>query len=353
MNDRQRKFLDGLVAGLSREDAYQAAYPASQSREAATARAHQLLQRPELRAYLARREAEARSGADVGRIASRDEILRFLTAILRTPAGAVDGMSAICERFHATDTAKEVRLPPKIQALYWLIRMLGWDHCGTPTSAASGGITELSRELERRAAASGFPRNAGMGHPAGLVGGGDLGENTASAPDNTPPAPPLGKRGRPKRWRPLSESQRLFVEHVLAGMEHSYAYGLAYPRAAPRFRKSPAARLLRNPVVREYLLQRRAEIDRQTMKTAIAARQEILEFLTAIIRTPVGAVDERSRLCQAFKGRQARMPGKLAAVGQLVKLMGWDHPPKVEEKKDEVLDLLERIRAGRGTLRTE
>jgi hypothetical protein len=52
------------------------------------------------------------------------------------------------------------------------------------------------------------------------------------------------------------------------------------------------------------------------------------KFLTEVILTPAGKVDEQSRLFQSYKGtpevREIEMPDKLRAVEQLAKLCGWN-----------------------------
>ena len=57
-------------------------------------------------------------------------------------------------------------------------------------------------------------------------------------------------------------------------------------------------------------------------------------FLTEVILTPAGKVDEQSRLFQSHKGtpevREIGMPDKLRAVEQLAKLCGWNEPKKLE-----------------------
>ena len=58
------------------------------------------------------------------------------------------------------------------------------------------------------------------------------------------------------------------------------------------------------------------------------------ELLTEVILTPVGKVDEQSRLCQSYKAtpevREILMPDKLRAIEQLAKICGWNEPEKFE-----------------------
>jgi hypothetical protein len=62
----------------------------------------------------------------------------------------------------------------------------------------------------------------------------------------------------------------------------------------------------------------------------IASKCARAGFVVPCAITPAGKVDEQSRLCQSYKvtpeSREIRMPDKLRAIEQLVKLCGWnDH----------------------------
>ena len=132
-------------------------------------------------------------------------------------------------------------------------------------------------------------------------------------------------------------------------MPSTDAYLAAYPRCRTRdSARTGLTRLAAKPWVQEYLRQHRAEVVARITSEVIASRRETLEFLTAVIRTPAGAVDALSSLCQQFKEtprvKQIRMPKKLRAVARVCEMMGWtaqDHC----EKEDPLMDLLERIRA--------
>ena len=81
------------------------------------------------------------------------------------------------------------------------------------------------------------------------------------------------------------------------------------------------------------------------------SRDQVRQFLTEVILTPAGKVDEQSRLCQSYKVtpdvREIRMPDKLRAIEQLAKLCGWNEPEKFEHGADnELTELLKRLRGG-------
>lgn len=76
------------------------------------------------------------------------------------------------------------------------------------------------------------------------------------------------------------------------------------------------------------------ELNAQLDKSAVATKQECLEFLTSVLRTPIGQVGEDSPLCQEIaytdSGMRKKMPGKIEAVRELSKLAGYNEPEKLE-----------------------
>ena len=68
----------------------------------------------------------------------------------------------------------------------------------------------------------------------------------------------------------------------------------------------------------------------------VATAQELAEFLTSIIRTPIGNVDEQSKLAQEVRfdseSKTIKMPDKLSAVEKLAKLKGYNAPELSEIK---------------------
>ena len=87
----------------------------------------------------------------------------------------------------------------------------------------------------------------------------------------------------------------------------------------------------------------------QAQKSELS-RDELREFLTEVILTPAGKVNEQSRLCQSYKVtpevREIRMPDKLAAAAQLAKLCGWHEPLDLGGSDDELTMLLIKLRGG-------
>ena len=102
-------------------------------------------------------------------------------------------------------------------------------------------------------------------------------------------------------------------------------------------------------VVKGSIRERIAELKEAQSHKCELSRDQLREFLTEVILTPAGEVDEHSRLCQSYKvtqeSREIRMPDKLRAIEQLVKLCGWNEPEKHElGADDELMELLKELR---------
>lgn len=85
LTQKQEKYVQGLIAGMSQREAYRAAYDAqSMGDNAVDVAASRLLKNPKvsLRYEELRRESEAKSGSDAASI--RAEIIKQLTAMLKT-----------------------------------------------------------------------------------------------------------------------------------------------------------------------------------------------------------------------------------------------------------------------------
>ena len=80
-------------------------------------------------------------------------------------------------------------------------------------------------------------------------------------------------------------------------------------------------------IVHDGICKRVAELKEAQSQKSELSRDQLRQFLTEVILTPAGKVDEQSRLCQSYKVtaevREIRMPDKLAAAAQLAKLCGW------------------------------
>lgn len=120
-NDKQREFCRLLAGGKSKAEAYRDAYKSKGSAKTCSACAVKLLKNASVAAYLESLREEVKE-AD---IADRQEILRFLTRILRTPVGGVDEDSDLCQEVTYGDQKKTVKMPSKITAVQEINRMMG------------------------------------------------------------------------------------------------------------------------------------------------------------------------------------------------------------------------------------
>lgn len=125
------------------------------------------------------------------------------------------------------------------------------------------------------------------------------------------------------------EFARLLVESKLSKAD---AYRKAYKRKdmSNDAASKAASRLSKDDEVLRMIDELNAQLDR----SAIATKQECLEFLTAVLRTPIGEVGEDSPLCQEVaytdSGMRKKMPGKIEAVRELSKLAGYNEPEPVD-----------------------
>ena len=109
------------------------------------------------------------------------------------------------------------------------------------------------------------------------------------------------------------------------------------------------------------IAERIAELKAAQAKKGELSRDQLREFLTEVILTPAGKINEQSRLCQSYKVtpevREIRMPHKLRAVEQLAKLCGFNEPEKMEiehgyKAQQELVEVIARLR-GRGAARND
>ena len=144
-----------------------------------------------------------------------------------------------------------------------------------------------------------------------------------------------------------------FAQAVASGKSASEAYRQS--GATGKNADVHAARLM----VNDGISKRVAELKAAQAQKSELSRDQLREFLTEVILTPAGKVNEQSRLCQSYKVtpevREIRMPDKLRAVEQLAKLCGFNEPEKMEiehgyKAQQELIEVIARLR-GRGAAR--
>jgi hypothetical protein len=121
-----------------------------------------------------------------------------------------------------------------------------------------------------------------------------------------------------------------FAQNVVNGMSASAAYKAAGYEAKDANVTGP--RMFANVGIKARIEELKAE----AAKTEAITREEIIQFLADVVKTPAGHVHKLHPLCQSFKDtedcNEIRMPDKLAAVTQICKMTGWNEAEKIESK---------------------
>mgnify|MGYP000865938427 CR=1 FL=1 len=144
------------------------------------------------------------------------------------------------------------------------------------------------------------------------------------------------KPGKAKRTAvQVAQAHEAFCQAIANGMTQTNAYLQHVSSDTPNANKSGSALAAR-------YADRIAAIIAENNAIAAAARvltkQEAMEFLTNVVRTPIGEIDHTSPLCQERTytvGREedsvkVKMPGKREAIGDLAKMLGWNMTEKVD-----------------------
>ncbi len=142
----------------------------------------------------------------------------------------------------------------------------------------------------------------------------------------------------------LSKRQKAFADFYLDGLERNVAAGVAYVRAgySNNGAAEGASRLLKNDKVADYIA---AEQERLSERSRVK-KWQVLEFLSDVITTPVGDVDENSALAQEVTrdeiGEETvrtkiKMVGKIEAIDRLARMLGWNEPEKHEVELEIVI----------------
>ena len=146
---------------------------------------------------------------------------------------------------------------------------------------------------------------------------------------------------------PLSNRRHELFAVALAGGATEQA---AYEKAGYEGDRGNAARLTANDSVRARV----AELQGEVAKEAVFGITAAIQFCVDVINTPVGQVDQNSRLCQEHtvdtiggsKGGErivrtkVKMPSKMDAIEKLAKLMGWYREDQTREKEVDALAAL-------------
>ncbi len=133
--------------------------------------------------------------------------------------------------------------------------------------------------------------------------------------------------------RKLTERAREFTRRYFECGNGTRAYRESYGKSKNLKEStcaSEACKLLKNPKVQEYL----KELNAKAEDDAVLDRRKRMIYLSRVVTTPPGEVDESSDLCQEMVagefGTKCRMPDKLRAIQELNKMDGAYTPEEVK-----------------------
>ncbi len=133
----------------------------------------------------------------------------------------------------------------------------------------------------------------------------------------------------------LSAKHEKFCQLIAEGSTGYDAYRKAGYKCSKETARANAAKLL----TKANILSRIEQIRAKASELCDMTKAEALRYLTRIIRTPVGDLDEKSDLVQEYHREdmgartvrtKVKMCGKLEALKQLASLCGWNAPEKIE-----------------------
>ena len=143
----------------------------------------------------------------------------------------------------------------------------------------------------------------------------------------------------------LSAKHERFCQAVASGKTLVEAYAHAGYKVKKKVAEASASRLSK----RADIAARIQEICAKQGDKAEMTRDELRRYLIEVLQTPIGEINVRHRLCHTYRhtddGVEVKMPDKLRAAAELIKLCGWAEPEKVQLEAGASLgSLLERIR---------
>lgn len=127
----------------------------------------------------------------------------------------------------------------------------------------------------------------------------------------------------------LSGPHQKFAEGIAFGLNQTEAYLAAYPDVTRETAAANGSALLRNTKITDEVARLRKEAEKQA-GSAVLTLAEMYSYLSSVVRTPVGDVDETSELCQEYSDevsefgakKKFKMPCKLRALELHAKLAG-------------------------------
>lgn len=124
-----------------------------------------------------------------------------------------------------------------------------------------------------------------------------------------------------------------FALLLAEGRSQADAYRKAYPQS--KRWKDEAVHVKGSELAGKVSVRVR-ELQEELAKRSVIQKEEVVKFLSDVVRTPIGEVGPDSPLAQAYEsgkgGVRVSFVSKLAAIEQLAKLLGWYAPQKVENE---------------------
>ena len=136
-----------------------------------------------------------------------------------------------------------------------------------------------------------------------------------------------------------------FAQCVASGLSGADAYRQAAEYSGKQA-DGNAANWMKRPGVRERI----AELKEANSRRATLSREQTIEFLCNVINTSAAKVEADSPLVQSAefvdgKPVKLKIPDKIAAVRELVRICGWAQPARLElSARDTLADFIDSIR---------
>jgi hypothetical protein len=138
-----------------------------------------------------------------------------------------------------------------------------------------------------------------------------------------------------------------FAQAVASGLSGSQAYRQVVGVAAGKNADVMADQLMNQHGVRERI----AELKEANSRKATLSREQIIEFLCKAVTASAANVEADSSLVQSAefadgKPVKLKIPDKIAAVRELVRICGWAQPARLElSARDTLADFIDSIRS--------
>jgi hypothetical protein len=137
--------------------------------------------------------------------------------------------------------------------------------------------------------------------------------------------------GRKRKQKYLTRKQTVFAQGVAAGASPTQAFQAAYGRK----NTAEAAKNARIPHI-EAEIERMREVNRNL---STLERKDLINYLTAILFTPVAWVDAEHLLAESYEAYRdgakervkVKMVSKMEAMKTLCRMMGWWEADKPQE----------------------